>query len=345
MDTEEECPVIETIETPNKKGELNAKKFVTTQVVKETLQAVANKREESYKCTELESDEENQNDERRPTKLANSSNNKNIAQGVAELLSDDEKDDHGNIATAPSSASKKKLGMSFEDYKKKPEVAQKMKKNNFYDWVACNIFYSNDCSNIFVAVAIVSRNGTNSLSFPHYIFNDAVMCAAHCELDIPIIAKYSDHLIKGELVLKRAIPHGKNECSYNVYKETKTEHKLTGFVFPRNGMDIKGITCEMQNLFDSIVSSDNFKNLCKEHASNAMYQGPSMVAMQDDNSSVWSYLRGHLQGLKVCRLNVIEYLDELLLDADIKSVLKKMYGEKEYKKKGNVGWKKYSIGR
>jgi hypothetical protein len=41
----------------------------------------------------------------------------------------------------------------------------------------------------------------------------------------------------------------------------------------------------------------------------------------------------------------MKYLDELLLDGDIKNVLKKMYGEKEYKKKGNIGWKKYSMPR
>ena len=54
IDTKE-CPVIET---PNKKGELKTTKFVTTQVGEATLKAVVNKREESYKCTELESDEE-----------------------------------------------------------------------------------------------------------------------------------------------------------------------------------------------------------------------------------------------------------------------------------------------
>ena len=146
-------------------------------------------------------------------------------------------------------------------------------------------------------------------------------------------------------MLKRAVPHGKNECSYNVYKENKTEHKLSGFVFPRNGMDSKTITSEMQSLFDKIVSSDSFMKICKEHASNAMYQGPSMVAMQDENSSVWTYLRSHLQGVQVARVNFIEYLDELLLDAEIKNVLKKMYGNPEFKKKGNLGWKKYSMPR
>jgi hypothetical protein len=68
---------------------------------------------------------------------------------IMELLSDDEMEAKAKVTTPPSSSSKKKTGMSFEDYKKKPEVAQKIKRNDFYDWVICNIFVSNDCSNFF----------------------------------------------------------------------------------------------------------------------------------------------------------------------------------------------------
>jgi hypothetical protein len=45
-----------------------------------------------------------------------------------ELLSDDEMEAKAKVTTPPSSSSKKKTGMSFEDYKKKPEVAQKDKE-------------------------------------------------------------------------------------------------------------------------------------------------------------------------------------------------------------------------
>jgi hypothetical protein len=329
--------------TPNKKGKLKATKQVTAKTTAQMKAAV--KTTQDIHCTELESDEEKKTEKLNKKETAFVPRENTAAPCIMELLSDDEMEAKAKVTTPLSSSSKKKTGMSFEDYKKKPEVAQKIKRNDFYDWVICNIFVSNDCSNFFVASAIVNRNGTNSLSFPHNIFHGALMCAAHCDVDVAIIEKYSEHLVNGEILLKRAVPHGKNECSYNMYKENKTEHKFTGFVFPRNGMDIESITSEVQKLFDNIVATDNFRNLCKEHASNATYQGPSMIAMQDDNSSVWNYLRGHLQGIKVSRTNVMKYLDELLLDGDIKNVLKKMYGEKEYKKKGNVGWKKYSMPR
>jgi hypothetical protein len=65
--------------------------------------------------------------------------------------------------------------------------------------------------------------------------------------------------------------------------------------------------------------------------------------MQEDDSPVWNYLQGSLHGNTVFEVTQIHHLDHLLMDMDIKLVLKAMYGDKIFKTKADVGWKNIKI--
>jgi hypothetical protein len=123
----------------------------------------------------------------------------------------------------------------------------------------------------------------------------------------------------------------------------KTDHKISVFVIGRQTNSIKKDLSDMQNLFDAIVASESFMKMCQEQAKNASRQGPSMIAMQEDDSPVWNYLQGSLHGNTVFEVTQIHHLDHLLMDMDIKLVLKAMYGDKIFKTKADVGWKNIKI--
>jgi len=266
-------------------------------------------------------------------------------QGIPDIwekLSDDEK----NEASPSTSKVTKKSGMSWETYIKNPEVVKKLAPKSDF-WGKSKLYYlgRDDCEN-FVVIAVIENNnkGGNSLSFPHHFFHNGIECAAKCQLDVDIIDKYSPSLENnGQECQRRAIPHGKNECSFNTYMNVKTDHKISVFVIGRQTNSIKKDLSDMQNLFDAIVASESFMKMCQEQAKNASRQGPSMIAMQEDDSAVWNYLQGSLHGNTVFEVTQIHHLDHLLMDMDIKLVLKAMYGDKIFKTKADVGWKNIKI--
>ena len=263
---------------------------------------------------------------------------------IWDKLSDDER--KTKISTSATKAPKK-TGMSWDTYMKNPEVAKKLApKNDFWGKCKMYVLFPDDCENFAVIVAIEQNNnkGGNSLSFPHIFFVNGIECAANCQLDVDIIEKYASSLQNnGQECQRRAIPHGKNECSFNTYMNVRTDHKISVFVIGRQNNSVKKDLSDMQHLFDAIVASESFMKMCQQQAKNAVRQGPSMIAMQEDDSAVWNYLQGSLQGNTVFEVTQIHHLDHLLMDMDIKMVLKQMYGEKVFKTKADVGWKEIKI--
>ena len=265
----------------------------------------------------------------------------NSIPDIWEKLSDDEKVE---VITSTSKVSKKS-GMSWETYIKNPEVVKKLAPKSDF-WGKCKLYYlgRDDCENFVVITAIENSNkGGNSLSFPHNFFHNGIACASNCQLDVDIIDKYSSSLDNGQECQRRAIPHGKNECSFNTYMNIKTDHKISVFVIGRQTNSIKKDLSDMQNLFDAIVASQSFMKMCQEQAKNATRQNQSMISMQDDSSAVWNSLQGSLHGQTVFEVTQIHYLDHLLMDMDIKMVLKQMYGDRIFKTKADVGWKDIKI--
>jgi hypothetical protein len=105
-------------------------------------------------------------------------------------------------------------------------------------------------------------------------FHNGIECAAKCQLDVDIIDKYSPSLENnGQECQRRAIPHGKNECSFNTYMNVKTDHKISVFVIGRQTNSIKKDLSDMQNLFDAIVASESFMKMCQEQAKKRQSSG------------------------------------------------------------------------